>query len=125
QQYQAAWKLRPARRDLLVDLGRVWQQQDRAEDAHAALLAASRGAEPRIAEQARELLPPRYPYVYEFENALALDPSNDALRRELAYLHLEMGNKSAAEQQLQSLPPAPQPVPPPPENKAPQNNKLL
>ena len=131
QQYQAAWKLRPARRDLLVDLGRVWMEQGRTtsskiEDAHAALLAASRGAEPRIAEQARELLPSRYPYVYEFENALALDPSNDALRRELAYLHLEMGNKAAAEQQLQSLPPAPQPVPPPPaENKAPQNNKLL
>ena len=130
EQYQAAWKLRPARRDLLVDLARVWMEQGRTtsskiEDAHAALLAASRGAEPRIAEQARELLPPRYPYVYEFENALVLDPSNDALRRELAYLHLEMGNKSVAEQQLQSLPPAPQPIPPPPENKAPQDNKLL
>ena len=130
QQYQAAWTMRPARRDLLVDLGRVWLEQGRTtsskiEDAHAALLAASRGTEPRIAEQARELLPSRYPYVYEFENALVLDPSNDALRRELAYLHLEMGNKAVAEQQLQSLPPAPQPVPPPPENKAPQNNKLL
>ncbi len=125
EQYQAAWKMRPARRDLLVDLGRMWQQQGRAEDAHAALLAASRGAEPRVAEQARELLPSRYPYVYEFENALVIDPSNDALRRELAYLHLEMGNKSVAEQQLQSLPPTPQPVPPPPENKPPPNNKLL
>ena len=129
EQYQAAWKLRPTRRDLLVDLGRVWQEQGRVEDARAALLAASRGGEPRVAEQARELLPSRYPYVYEFENALALDPSNDALRRELAYLHLEMGNKSAAEQQLQSLPPAPQPVPPPQENKPPQNtssnSKLL
>jgi len=130
EQYQAAWKLRPARRDLLVDLGRVWQEQSRTtpskiEDAHAALLAASRASEPRVAEQARELLPARYPYVYEFENALALDPSNDALRRELAYLHLEMGNKTAAEQQLQSLPPAPQPVPPPQENKPPQDNKLL
>ena len=125
EQYQAAWKLRPARRDLLMDLGRVWQQQGRAEDSHAALLAASRGAEPRVAEQAREILPSRYPYVYEFENALVLDPSNDALRRELAYLHLEMGNKSVAEQQLQSLPPMPQPVPPPQENKPPQDNKLL
>jgi len=125
EHYQAAWKLRPARRDLLVDLGRTRQEQGRSEDAHAALLAASRGAEPRVAEQARELLPSRYPYVYEFENALALDPSNDALRRELAYLHLEMGNKSAAEQQLQSLPPVPQPVPPPQESKPPQDNKLL
>jgi len=111
EQYLAAWKLRPARRDLLVALGRVWQQQSRAEDAHAALLAASRGAEPRVAEQARELLPARYPYVYEFEQALVLDPSNDALRRELAYLHLEMGNKAAAEQQLQVLPDRPAAAP--------------
>ena len=129
EQYRAAWNLRTARRDLLVDLGRVWQQQGRVEDAHAALLAASRGAEPRVAEQARDLLPSRYPYVYEFENALALDPSNDALRRELAYLHLEMGNKSAAEQQLQSLPPVPEPPPPPRENSSPletsNNSKLL
>jgi len=134
EQYQAAWKLRPARRDLLIDLARVWQQQGRTtpskiEDAHAALLAASRATEPRVAEQARELLPSRYPYVYEFENALALDPSNDALRRELAYLHLEMGNKSVAEQQLQSLPSAPQVIPPLQENKPPpntsNNNKLL
>ena len=129
-QYQAAWKLRPARRDLLVDLGRIWTEQGRTtpskiEDAHAALLAASRGGEPRVAEQARDLLPSRYPYVYEFENALALDPSNDALRRELAYLHLEMGNKAAAERQLQTLPPAPLPVPSPQEIKPPQDNKLL
>jgi Tfp pilus assembly protein PilF len=134
EQYQAAWKLRPRRRDLLVDLGRVWMEQGRTtsskiENAHAALLAASRGGEPRVAEQARELLPSRYPYVYEFENALALDPSNDALRRELAYLHLEMGNKSLAEQQLQALPPTPQPVPPPQESQPPQDlsnkSKLL
>jgi Tfp pilus assembly protein PilF len=129
EHYRAAWNLRPARRDLLVDLGRIWQELGRNEDAHAALLAASRGAEPRVAEQARDLLPQRYPYVYEFENALALDPSNDALRRELAYLHLEMGNKSAAEQQLQSLPPASEPSPSPRENTPPQatpaNSKLL
>ncbi|MBZ5636701.1 MAG: tetratricopeptide repeat protein [Acidobacteriia bacterium] len=129
EQYEAAWKLRPARRDLLVDLGRVWKEQGRVEDAHAALLAASHGTEPRVAEQARELLPPRYPYVYEFENALALDPSNDALRRELAYLHLEMGNKSAAEQQLHLLPDRPDPAPPPPDHNPPRptsnNSKLL
>jgi Tfp pilus assembly protein PilF len=134
EQYQAAWKLRPARRDLLLDLGRVWTEQGRStfskiEDAHAALLAASRATEPRVAEQARELLPSRYPYVYEFENALALDPSNDALRRELAYLHLEMGNRPAAEQQLQLLPDRPASAPRPENSKPPQdtskNSKLL
>ena len=132
EEYQAAWKLRPTRRDLLIDLGRVWNQLGRIEDAHAALLAASRAPEPRIAEQAHELLPPRYPYVYEFENALALDPLNDALRRELAYLHLEMGNRTAAEQQLQRLPDRPAsapllqrpPDPLPPDNQQ-HDTKLL
>ena len=34
--------------------------------------------------------PPAIPYVYEFEQALQLDPANLDLRRELAYLLLEM-----------------------------------
>jgi Tfp pilus assembly protein PilF len=116
EHYDRAWHLRPQRRDLLLDLGRVWNQSDRAEQAMAALLAASRGAEPRVAEAARVLLPDRYPYVYEFERALDLDPTNDELRRELAYLHLEMGNRGAADQQFAVLPeraPAPPDSPQP------------
>jgi Tfp pilus assembly protein PilF len=128
-QYQAAWKLRPARRDLLLDLGRIWKMQGRAEESLAALIAVSRGPEPRVAEQARELLPARYPYVYEFEQALTLDPTNDALRRELAYLHLAMGNKTAAEQQFQLLPDGSQsaslPSPAPQTSELPHDNKLL
>lgn len=128
-QYQAAWKLRPARRDLLLDLGRIWKMQGRAEESLAALIAVSRGPEPRVAEQARELLPARYPYVYEFEQALTLDPTNDSLRRELAYLHLEMGNKTAAEQQFRLLPDASQsatlPSPAPQISELPHDNKLL
>ncbi|MEP6960832.1 MAG: tetratricopeptide repeat protein [Acidobacteriota bacterium] len=104
EHFEKAWRLRPARRDLLMDLGQVWAGQGRAEDSTAALLAASRGAEPRIAESARALLPTRYPYVYEFEGALALDPTNENLRRELAYLHVEMGNRDAANQQFEQLP---------------------
>ena len=46
-------------------------RRQRVEEAHAALLAASRGGEPRAAEAARELLPNRYPYVYEFRKAIA------------------------------------------------------
>lgn len=110
--YELAWRLRPHRRDLLLDLGRVWKEQGRAEQAFSALLAASRGAEPRVAEKARELLPQRYPYVYEFELALELDPSNDELRRELAYLHRTMGNREAADREFQRLPErAPAPAP--------------
>ena len=64
EHFERAWRLRPERRGLLLDLGRTWKALGRAEEANAALLAASRGAEPRVAEQARELLPARYPYVY-------------------------------------------------------------
>lgn len=103
QHYEKAWRLRPEHRTLLLDLGRVWNQMNRAEDAMSALLAASRGAGPMVADQARELLPSRYPYVYEFERALALDPSNIELRRELAYLHLEMKNREQAEEQFESV----------------------
>jgi Tfp pilus assembly protein PilF len=101
--YQRAWKLRPDRRALLLDLSRVWKQMSREEDAMAALLAASRGTEPRVAEEARELLPSRYPYVYEFQKALELDPTNVDLRRELAYLHVEMSNRAEALRQFEIL----------------------
>ena len=103
EHYQKAWALRPDRRGLLLDLGRVFTQMSRNDEANAALLAASRGAEPRVAEEARELLPKRYPYVYEFQRALALDPHNAELRRELAYLHLEMKNRAEAEKEFQAL----------------------
>jgi Tfp pilus assembly protein PilF len=103
EQYQKAWALRPDRRSLLLNLGRVYTQMSRNDEAHAALLAASRGAEPCVAEEARELLPKRYPYVYEFQRALALDPRNVELRRELAYLHLEMKNRAEAEKEFQAV----------------------
>ena len=47
--------------------------------------------------------PTRYPYVYEFEKALELDPNNFELRREFAYLLLEMGKKEEAEREFQKL----------------------
>ena len=103
EHYEKAWRLLPDRRSVLVDLGRVWKALDRTDDATAALLAASRGAEPRAAEMARELLPPRYPYVPEFRRALELDPSNVELRRELAYLLLRMQREPEAEQEFRVL----------------------
>jgi len=116
EQYARAWHLRPDKRGLLVDLGRTLiaaaheakaahevRTPDHDEDALAALLAASRGGEPRVAEEAREMLPKRYPYVYEFQRALALDPLNIQLRRELAYLHLQMSNRADAAHEFEIL----------------------
>ncbi|HWQ56135.1 MAG TPA: tetratricopeptide repeat protein [Bryobacteraceae bacterium] len=100
EHYEAAWRLVPDRRSVLVDLGRTWKSLNRVDQAHAALLAASRGGEPRAAESSRELLPPRYPYVPEFRAALALDPANIELRRELAYLLLRMERQPEAEEEF-------------------------
>ena len=85
EHYEAAWRLRPDRRDLLIELGRTWKQLNRDEDATAAWIAAWRGGTPRVCEQARALLPDRYPYLSEFQQALALDASNKQLRRDIAF----------------------------------------
>src|SRR5271157_3338698 len=57
EHYEKAWKLRPGERSFMLDLGRVWKMLGRTEEANFILLAASRGAQPRVAERARELLP--------------------------------------------------------------------
>jgi tetratricopeptide (TPR) repeat protein len=84
-QYESAWRLRVDRRDLLLDLARVWAQMDRGDDATAALIAAWRGGTARVSEEARDLLPGRYPYLSEFERALQLDSSNAALREDVQF----------------------------------------
>ena len=101
--FEIAWRLLPDRRTVLVDLGRVWLTMGRTADATSALLAASRGGEPRAAEMARELLPARYPFVAEFRQALAFDPANHELRRELGYLLLRMGLEGEAEPEFRIL----------------------
>jgi tetratricopeptide (TPR) repeat protein len=93
--YLRAWQLMTARRGVLLDLARVEKARKLPENEMAALLAASRGGEARASELARELLPARYPYVYEFRAALALDPANVQLHRELAYLLLAMKDHEA------------------------------
>jgi tetratricopeptide (TPR) repeat protein len=97
--YKSALRLIPERRAVLLELARVAKTQGDAngmESMIAALLAASRGPEPRTAELAREQLPARYPYVYEFRQALELDPGNEALHQELSYLLLRMSETGQA-----------------------------
>ncbi len=94
--YKAAFQTLPARKSVLLELARVEKARGHAEEMMSALLAASRGGETRAAELAREQLPERYPYVYEFRNALELDPTNVALHQELAYLLLKMSEKETA-----------------------------
>ena len=98
--YEKAWRLRSDMRQFLVDLGRVHTLRQQPDLAQAPLLAASRSPDPRVAERAKALLPPRYPFVYEFQAALALDPGNTALRRELGFLHLAMNQRDLAEKEF-------------------------
>jgi Tfp pilus assembly protein PilF len=104
EHYLQAWRLRPAQRSLLVDTGRVLIAAGRLEEAHAALLAAAWSGETRAAEAARKLLPPRYPYVYEFRQAIELDPGSVELRRELAFLLAAMGRTAESEKELAAIP---------------------
>ena len=96
EHYLAAFGLLPERKSVLLDLARVEKARGNGDGAMAALIAASRGGEPRAAELARERMPERYPYVYEFRKALEIDPKNEALHRELAYLLLRMSEKDQA-----------------------------
>jgi tetratricopeptide (TPR) repeat protein len=99
----AAWELRPGERQLLLDLARAWQDAGRIEDSRAALIAAARGSQPWVAEQARELEPQRCPYAVEFRRALDLDPANFAMRREFIFLLLEVKQTDEAERELRIL----------------------
>ncbi|HPT27242.1 MAG TPA: tetratricopeptide repeat protein [Bryobacteraceae bacterium] len=90
--YREALRLKPGRRRLMLDIARVAPP----DLALACRLALSRGSEPRLAETARALLPNRYPFPYEFQAAINIDPSNAALRREYAFLLLAMDRRSDA-----------------------------
>jgi Tfp pilus assembly protein PilF len=103
EHYEKAWRILPDRRSVLVDWGRVLKAGGREADADAVLVAAWFGGETRAAEMARELFPERFPYVSEFRRALELDPKNVELRRELAYLLLQMGRGEEAEQEFRIL----------------------
>lgn len=107
-EYRAAFQVLPERKSVLLELARAEEARGNSEGAMAALLAASRGGEPRAAELAKERMPERYPYVYEFRKALELDPKCGALHRELAYLLLSMAEKDGtlrdeAEREFQSV----------------------
>ena len=103
EQYEICRQLKPQLPELLLILARVWQQLNRLDEAHAALLAASRSRDSRTAELALEQMSPRYPYPYEFLDALKLDADNAALRRELAFLYLAMHDDKKAIEQFERL----------------------
>lgn len=103
EQFEICRKLKPQLPELLLILARVWSGLGRVDEAHAALLAASRSADSRTAELGLEKLGTRYPYPYEFLDALKLDPRNIELRKELAYLYLAMHMEQEAIAQFEAV----------------------
>lgn len=103
EQYEICRQLKPQLSELLVILGRVWREVNRMDESRAAFLAASRSSDSRTAELALEQMDRRYPYPYEFVNALKLDPQNVALRKELAYLYLAMKKEPEAIEQFEQV----------------------
>lgn len=80
-----------SRDEILLGLGRARYAAGDPEGAVGAWLIASRSNESRTSVLAREKLPARFPYASEFRRALELDPEDTLLRRDLAYLLLEIG----------------------------------
>jgi Flp pilus assembly protein TadD len=94
--FRTAFRLKPDRREILLELALSLRAAGQEREALACLWAISRAPEPRLAERARQLLPARYPYVYEFDDAIAIDPHNAALRAEKQELLVAMGLRAAA-----------------------------
>jgi tetratricopeptide (TPR) repeat protein len=103
EQYEICHRLKPQLPDLLLILGRIWRETGHIEESRAALLAASRSSDSRTAELALEQMDSRYPYPYEFVSALKIDPTNIALRRELAFLYIAMHRKAEAIEQFKQV----------------------
>ena len=103
EQYAICRKLKPQLSEILLIQARIWRQLNRVEQARAAILAASREANSRTAEQGLEQWGSRYPYPYEFLQAIELDPQNLALRRELAFLYLAMQMRAEAMAQFEKI----------------------
>jgi tetratricopeptide (TPR) repeat protein len=103
EQYEVCRQLKPKLASLWLDLARVWQQLNRIEEARAALIAAMWSNDSRTAERAHEALGDRYPFVYEFQKALQLDAGNTLLRRELAYLLLQLHRDAEAIKEFEAV----------------------
>jgi tetratricopeptide (TPR) repeat protein len=103
KEFEICRQLKPQLSEILITLARIWKQQNRLDEANAALLAASRAGDSRSAELALEQLGTRYPYPYEFVNALKLDPKNTALHRELAFLYVAMHHDGDAMDEFEKV----------------------
>lgn len=104
EQYLAGWRLPgPDGDEVLIKLGHARMRARDTEGAHGAWLLAAQSKETRIAETALALLPDRFPWADEFQAALRINPEHVELRRELAYLFLEVELRQNAIAQFEEI----------------------
>lgn len=93
--YAEAFRLKPAKRHFLLDLGRVREQLGKRPDALAAYLAASRSDDVRTAERAREHLPPSETLSDEIQvSAAKYAPMRTSLSKQGDISAIEMADRS-------------------------------
>lgn len=101
--FESAYRLKPAFPEILLELASVLHKAGDDSRSNAAILTASRSDSAFVAEQAKALLPSRYPYLSEFQAALEFQPDQPALRREMAYFLLSLGREPEATIAFQEL----------------------
>lgn len=103
EQYLANRKLKAARYPDLIRLAQLYAETGDTARARGYYLLASRMPDPRVAEMGRQGLGGRYPYASEFEAALALEPFQQQVRRELGYLYITMKQPPAAARHFEQV----------------------
>ena len=102
QHYEKAWKLRPDRRALLLSLARFGLRRigRKKPPPHC-----SQRREARSRERGRSsgITPETLSICVRISRALDLDSSNAPLRRELAFLYVEMSNHGDAEKEFERV----------------------
>ena len=103
EEFEKAYRLKPDYVDVLLELSAALRKAGKTEMASAVVLTASRSASAFVAEQAKALLPDRYPYLSEFESALHFEPAQPALRREMGFFLLSLGREREAQLAFEAL----------------------
>ncbi len=97
KEFEAAYRLKKQYPEVLIELADALRRAGEEARAAAVTLTASRSSSAYVAEQAKALLPTRYPYLSEFEKALRFDAAQPALRREMGFFLLSLGRKPEAQ----------------------------
>lgn len=96
EHYELAWKLRPQKYELLLDLARVWRELGREPEAGAALATAWRRGSTWVAEMAREMMQGKLPQADEAVLAMPAPAETAEIVAAAPLSALQMGERSLA-----------------------------